>query len=72
MRTPEDSFLVAMKDKSGEFCLFVEAFSEQEDGKKYLKHTTRRDHAKPYSFTAALDAVELLREYKITAKAEPQ
>jgi len=66
----KDTFLIAMKAKDGAFCLFVESLTEG-DEKKFLKHTTMRTRAKTYSFTDALDAVELLKEYKITAKILP-
>ena len=67
---PSDEFIVTMRAKDGEFCLFAAAFIR--DGKNVLKKTTIRAEAMIFTFTAALDVVEALGEYQVVAKAVPR
>ena len=66
---PSDEFIVTMRAKDGEFCLFVAAFIR--DGSNLLKKTNILAEAMVFTFTAALDVVETLSEYQVVAKAVP-
>jgi hypothetical protein len=65
----EANFIVALKAKNGEFCLYVEAFTRH-NGKDYLKHTTKIEEAKRFSRLTAEDVVERVKEYRCTGRVE--
>jgi hypothetical protein len=65
----EANFIVALRARNGEFCLYVEAFSRH-GGKDYLKHTTKIEEAKRFSRFTAEDVVERVKEYRCTGRVE--
>ena len=68
-RPIEADFIVALKAKNGEFCLYVEAFTRS-GGRDYLKHTTKIDEARRFSRFMAEDVVERVKEYRCTGRVE--
>lgn len=65
----EANFIVALKAKNGEFCLYVEAFTRH-NGKDYLKHTTKIEEAKRFSRFTAEDVVKRVEDYRCTGRVE--
>lgn len=65
----ESDFIVALRAKNGEFCLYVEAFTRH-NGKDYLKHTSKIEEAKRFSRFVAEDVLEQVREYRVTGRVE--
>lgn len=65
----EANFIVALKAKNGEFCLYVKAFTRL-NGKERLKHTTKISEAKRFSRFTAEDVVERVQEYRCTGRVE--
>jgi len=65
----EANFIVALKAKNGQFCLYVEAFTRH-NGKDYLKHTSKIEEAKRFSRFTAEDVVERVKEYRCTGRVE--
>ena len=68
-RPIEADFVVALKAKNGEFCLYVEAFTRT-NGRDYLKHTTKIEEARRFSRFTAEDVVAKVREYRCTGRVE--
>jgi hypothetical protein len=62
-------FIVALKARNQEFCLFVESFFTK-NGKSYLKHTTDISLAKRLSRIGAEEVVEQVKEYRCTGRVE--
>ena len=62
-------FVVSLKARNGEFCLFVQSFFKR-NGKSYLKHTTDISEAKRFSRIIAEEVCEEVREYRCTGRVE--
>jgi hypothetical protein len=62
-------FIVSLRARNGEFCLFVQAFFKK-NGKEYLRHTTNLFEAKRYSRIMAEEACERVKEYRCTGRVE--
>jgi hypothetical protein len=62
-------FIVSLKARNQEFCLFVESFFTK-NGKSYLKHTTDISLAKRFSRITAEEVVEQVKEYRCTGRVE--
>lgn len=62
-------FIVALRAKNGEFCLFVEAFFRK-NGKNYLRHTTEISEAKRFARITAEEVVERVRDFRCTGRVE--
>jgi hypothetical protein len=65
----EANFVVALKAKNGEFCLFVESFFRRK-GKDYMQHTSDIARAKRFAKLTAEDVVERLMEFRCTGRVE--
>jgi hypothetical protein len=65
----EADFIVAVKARSGEFCLFVESFFRR-NGKHYLRHTADITHAKRFAKITAQEVCAEVREYRCTGRVE--
>ena len=63
-------FVVSLKSRNGEFCLFVVSFIKA-NGKSYLKHTTDVSEAQRFSRAAAEEAVQRVKEHRCTGRVEP-
>lgn len=62
-------FVVSLKARSGDYCLFVASFFKK-NGKSYLKHTTDITEAKRFSRTMAEEVVDQVKEYRCTGRVE--
>jgi hypothetical protein len=65
----EADFIVALKARNGEFCLFVESFIRR-NGKSYLKHTTDIAQAKRMAKLTAMSVCDEVKDYRCTGRVE--
>jgi hypothetical protein len=63
------NFIVALKARNGEFCLFFKAFTRK-NGKSYMEHTTDISEAHRMSRLIAEDVAEEVKEYRCFGRVE--